>query len=508
MIGKILSEASHSIIGMLSARPADMETRTANNEFSSLLLSGENRTRPASGNAAAALKSGALKDGVKDGLKDHSAKPDVEQFLNQMIGSDDVSLAPLGEVNPAKSIGLTLSAQKTTTENGAVGNVEVEATPSPVPVPAHSTQIVSALQPLASEYANAGDETQTKATMILGSPKQGSEQSGAKVDAKQVPNLPTQTKTLATPAFDAGKKAPVLDTARSASTTPVPVAPVANEQISKEARKAAVAAKPIDAETTDNISPAVQKTEKTTVPARQMQDMFGLRMGATRKTENAAPQQSLEAKARNIAPVASKPILAESKPFLAEMKEIQATGDPERNMEMPAPLPTAPLASAQNAAQNPVTKTVSFDWNAPQFAERFANELSDLNISGDLKKFEINPRNMGRLEVSFVSRGGVETIRIEAESDAAREVIVQHSQAIQDLLKANGRADLNLRVDVRENMLAASDNGGLNPGQHNSGNEREGEAAGTPNRTTAQTEALRGDSDPGQQGSSDNSLYA
>lgn len=492
MIGRILSEASHSIIGMLSAKPADMETRTANQEFSSLLLPGENRGRPASGNAAATLKSGALKDGAvkdsgaKDGVKDHGSKTDVEQFLSQLIGIDDQPVS-LASDSSAKTIGLTLAAQ----------NVEGEAALSAPAAPAHNTQFTSALQPLAGENASAGDETQTRAGTMFDLSKRNPSQPGAIVDEGQ--DQPAKAKT---------QTAPALDTVKQASTLPVNP-----NQIANEARKASTAAKPKpDAETTETIRSAStangdHKAAKDSGSARQMQDMLGLRMNGKSKAKPTTAQQIMEAKARNSINAASKPAKADAKPFLAEMSNIPAAGDQERSIELSAPQPATPLATAQNAPQNMVAKTVSFDWNAPQFAERFASELSDLNINGDLKKFEINPRNMGRLEVSFISRGGVETIRIEAESDAAREVIVQHSQAIQDLLKANGRSDLNLRVDVRENMFAASDNGGLNP-QQNSSNEREGDSAPARNRTAAQSDAIRADSEPGQQGPSDNSRYA
>lgn len=119
------------------------------------------------------------------------------------------------------------------------------------------------------------------------------------------------------------------------------------------------------------------------------------------------------------------------------------------------------LANVTTATANP--KPVVFDWASPNFAERFATEISDLTVSGDLKKFEINPRNLGRLEVALVARGNSEIIQIEAESLAAREVIVQHSQAIQDMLKAQGRSDLTIRVDHRDSAFADASNGG---GEH------------------------------------------
>ena len=41
MIGNLMSEAAHSIIGMFSARSAGMESKASNSDFGSLLLSSE-----------------------------------------------------------------------------------------------------------------------------------------------------------------------------------------------------------------------------------------------------------------------------------------------------------------------------------------------------------------------------------------------------------------------------------------------------------------------------------
>jgi len=135
---------------------------------------------------------------------------------------------------------------------------------------------------------------------------------------------------------------------------------------------------------------------------------------------------------------------------------------PAASVEKSVPI-TTPVHLLNIPTSPTVHKTVNFDWNSPQFAERFATEISDLSTNGDLKRFEINPRNLGRLEVAFVARGGTEFIRIEAESQAARDAIVQHSQVIQDMLKAQGRSDLTIRVDIKDQgFSSASDNSGLN----------------------------------------------
>jgi len=130
------------------------------------------------------------------------------------------------------------------------------------------------------------------------------------------------------------------------------------------------------------------------------------------------------------------------------------------------PISNLPLQAATH-------KIVNFDWTAPNFAGRFAAEVSGITTIGDSKKFVINPRNLGRLEVSFVSRGAAEFIRIEAETDAARDVILQNAQAIQDMLKAQGRSDLTIRVDVKESGFSSLNGGDLNQAQQDSAGTNE-----------------------------------
>lgn len=459
MIGKIMSEASRSIIGMLSAKPSDMETRTANNEFSSLLLPGENRSRPASGNTAVDVVKG---HGTKDGVKS-----DVEEFLNQLIDNDAQPVAPVITPNVAKTIGIKPPVE--------VSEDVAELSSDTLPLPAthpENLRFIPTVQPSSNEYISTGDEALPKAGAAFDLAKPGSDlskhkpdnlrsTSDADVDSKLPSRAETQTAPIA------------ADKQRSISPdTPIPNAAMSNVPAPKDAKKAPSTAAPyLDAEIVGTskdtgITPAISAASLNLGPTRQMRDLLAPELASKGKAETSAPKQvpgsqALESKARNAAIAASKPVKAETKLPFADMDNLPAAGHLERTAELSAPVPAAPVAGAHNAT----TKTVGFDWNAPQFAERFASELADLNGNGDLKKFEINPRNMGRLEVSFITRGAAEIVRIEAESDAVREAIVQHSQAIQDLLKANGRADLTLRVDVRENMFAASDNGGLNPGQ-------------------------------------------
>lgn len=152
----------------------------------------------------------------------------------------------------------------------------------------------------------------------------------------------------------------------------------------------------------------------------------------------------------------------------------------------------AHLANLTTAAANP--KPTVFDWTSPNFAERFATEISDLTVNGALKKFEINPRNLGRLEVALIARGNSEIIQIEAESLAARDVIIQHSQVIQDMLKAQGRSDLTIRVDLRDGAFADTSNGaGAHLAQQNGTDKREGHSNSQPGHGSNKATELKPD---------------
>ncbi|GAB5486462.1 MAG: hypothetical protein Pars2KO_00320 [Parasphingorhabdus sp.] len=175
-----------------------------------------------------------------------------------------------------------------------------------------------------------------------------------------------------------------------------------------------------------------------------------------------------------------RPVVTEQQEF--DIYDSRKVGEEQKTTELDITAgvtdksaPNSSPVSFLNSVVTPmVQRPVSFDWNRPEFAERFAAEIKDLTVNGDLKKFEINPRNLGRLEVALVARGTSETIRIEAESQAARDVIVQHAQAIQDMLKGQGRSDLTIRVDVKDTGLSnAFDNDSRNLAQQDGAGTRE-----------------------------------
>lgn len=500
MIAKIMSEASRSIIGMLSAKPADMETRTANIEFSSLLLSGENRSRPAVEIVADAGKENGVKNGTEKG-SGNSAENDVEQFLSQLIGHDDAPVLPVNDRDIAKAIGINAPAKP------SEGEAELSSDDAVNPEVA---RFIATVQPLLGERPGDGNETPPKTGLALNLPKRATGHSGPIADTQIDQKPPVRTDGQAPAAAD--KQFPSLPAAQDAKD----VVTGDTKNAAQDVNKSPVAAKPYsDAQTGDkskdngfgkaHLAPAGSQDTNSERPVseQKVQDLLDFRLAAKDKSEASKARQVLEPKGRETAiAAATKPVKADTGSFSADMDNLPAAGHLDRNAELPAAAPASPAAAAHNST----SKTVNFDWNAPQFSERFAAELAELTVTGDHKKFEINPKNMGRLELSFLSRGSAEIVRIETENDAAREMIVQHSQAIQDLLKASGRSDLTLRVDVRENMFAASDNGGMNFNQQDSTSEREEGFAQSGHSGTASL--VERESDAGPQDNSDNSRYA
>lgn len=554
MIYKIMSEASHSIIGMVSAKPVDMETRTANNEFSSLLLPGENR-----------LRATLDKDGAEA-----TADNGGEQFLAQLIGNDDQPIPAAVDREIVNTVTPKISI------NDSIGDIDegeielsADTLPSPVTV-AEIGRFASTVRPLSGEPVEASFKTvsltvgQYQSSILPGrSPGRSvSEEITVTTENKQ-PQQKTQTTENKPSALIEGdpirqtrlssetnSPKPILaqtvttDIAQalSASNTssentvkaensstsannpvklssetniskPVPAQTVATDiPQAVSASNTAIAAKPyVDAELI-NRPKANGGNDKTVLAPAALKDMglerpildsLDLRLASNSKGEGISSRQALESDVRAATISADKLVSSQAKPSFSEMESLPAAGHLDTAAELPVAVPTAPVAGAQTATQ----RTVSFDWNAPQFAERFVSEMGDLKINGDLKKFEINPKNMGRLEVSFVSRGGVEMLQIEAESDAAREMIVQHSQTIQDMLKAQGRSDLTVRVDVRENMVATPHNNSADFGQQDGASaQEERSASSSSSQNRGATMMAEGDADP--PAPSDNSRYA
>ena len=108
------------------------------------------------------------------------------------------------------------------------------------------------------------------------------------------------------------------------------------------------------------------------------------------------------------------------------------------------------------------------------------------------------------MEIILTTRGSTEIIEIQTEHQAAKHIIAQHSQALQDILKSQGRDDLTLRVEVKDIMFSSSNPEGGNLSRQENGDSREQQARPSQNRQIAQSldGALENDS------ASDRNRYA
>lgn len=565
MMGKIMSEAAHSIIGMLSAKPLDMETRTANNEFSSLLLPGGNRA-------------GLTLD--NDGA-DKTDDKTSEQFLEQLIGNDDRPVpatstraatniterdtgAPMGDEDiapssepvapsvsvsemerfisvlpqsPTKMVADTPKTSVIRQDNIAVSKGLMNEQKQPDMKLRRSTQlpvsepvtdkpkrqlgdvskiptgplifvdepsgVVSTATPVSSQFTLEDEgkvQTAGKQSVDSKSPAAFKPLIEARSVLENKPIVEggslTDSKPVSPPAVDTSKVGTVENTtAETVQKTPVASTYIPAKPYTDAQMVARFAANQVNGKAlATGATPADASADRTVM------DSLGLRLASGRKAESPVLRPASELEVRAPAAIVDKPMKIETIMTVADMETVPAAAPLDSNIELSGPVPAAMVSEVQNVAQKPV----NFDWNAPQFAERFASEISDLKINGDLKKFEINPRNMGRLEVSFVTRGGVEILQIEAENDAAREMIVQHSQAIQDMLKSQGRSDLTLRVDVRENMFGAPQNDSMDFSQQDSADAQQNRPAPQHNGDIA----MPIETDPDPTGPSDNNRYA
>lgn len=505
MMGKIISEAAHSIIGMLSAKPLDMETRTANNEFSSLLLPGENR-----------VDLGLDNDGA-DKVDDKTS----EQFLELLTGNDgrpapvtsdraatNITLANMTEqrqpdMNVGRSTQLPVSETGADKSKNKLGDVAKIPTGPLISVDGPS-EAVSTVTPVSSAHISKdigfpqNSEKQAVESKSPAAFKPLIETRSVIQNKPTVENRPPRdSKTASSAAIEMSKAVSVENTTvetvqkTSTASTYIPAKPYTDAEMVKRSA----------ANHMNGKAPVTGAASADIFSGRTATGSLGQRLTSGVKAESSALRPVSELDVRGPTVTVDKPMKIETTIRAADMENISAVAAPlDRNIELPGPMPAIMVSELQNVTQ----KSVHFDWNAPQFAERFASEISDLKINGDLKKFEINPRNMGRLEVSFVTRGGAEILQIEAENDAAREMILQHSQAIQDMLKSQGRSDLTLRVDVRDNMLGAPQNNSMNFSQQDSGQAQQNHSARQHNGGIAMPTET--DSEP--TGPSDNSRYA
>lgn len=513
MIGKIMSEASHSIIGTLSAKPSDMETRTTHNEFSSLLAPGEDRSRP------------MPNDGTEDTRN--------EQFLEQFITADSKSAPTTIGPDIPKTIALKASV------DGSRGDAELPSDTSSSTSVSETDRFISHLLPTATEIAASNrpypNGKGPHATELPSAGNGVDKPKRALGDVGKIASIPLifvdgpTVNEATTPAGDTDQKLAIGAKAQNAPVVADKSLPTFSDEPVSEGLKITPAEnkQSVESKSPAAFKPEIESTQKidgkprdksaaidlpiqslsakmpTDIPSRDSRAKTQVTKTALSGAEPllaSSSRQFAEIETRETVIAADKSIKIETKASIVEMENLPTAAPLDGNIETVIPAHPTNVTGGQSSMQ----KTVNFDWNALQFAERFASEIGDLKINGDLKKFEINPRNMGRLEISLLAQGPNEIIQIEAENQAARDVIAQHSQAIQDMLKAQGRSDLLLRIDLKENMLSAGPNDNMNFEQQDSANAQQERSARSPSHRSAMSSG----SEVEPQNSDDNGRYA
>tara|TARA_R110000824_G_scaffold305316_3_gene493190 strand:+ start:5548 stop:6981 length:1434 start_codon:yes stop_codon:yes gene_type:complete len=477
MIGKIMSEAAHSIIGMFSARPVDMENNPSNSDFGSLLRSPEEQPHSsAAGVEIDTSDSENVDVGDIDAVPaQHWETTNVLPFINHSFGStifnqdrssgnieQDQTITDAVDFDRPESK-LSLTFNRDTLQN-------IRSTAFAADGEAHqATARLAAdiLTPQANVILSNGSQIEMAPT-----PEEADIVDGQPVDDKLL-------KMKGSPQQMLGEAGELLAQAAKPSKS--------NQSGHLDARFNDPTSQLKAGEQAAALSPLVTKSGEQK-DARSELGQFGFRSSP-----------------RDILPVATS---SPQKPTIADGEFVEpAKSDAQsviKNFE--TSMEQLPLAnsSAQLAVRETIQKPASFDMSSPQIAQRLGAEIADISVSGGTKKFEINPRNLGRMEIIFTTRGSAEIIEIQTEHRAAKDIIVQHSQVLQDILKSQGRDDLTLRVDVKENMFSSSRSDGGNLSQQENGGAREQQARPSQNRQMAQSFDSTAENDP----ASDNSRYA
>ena len=456
MIGKLMSETAHSIIGMFSARPVDMENNSANSDFDSLLRSPQ----------------GESQSGV-DGTETDTL--DIDAVPAQFWGSTDVL--------PATSQGFGNSmfnqmqfAGNIEQESIATDTADLDGPEGKTSLP-FKQDVMTSRDGLIRSAAFAADGEGFWASGKLASDMAATSgeadiADGQLVDDKLLKQqaLHQQTRSESGELSAAAAKALKLNQSGFAD------ADFSDPESQIEAGKQAA-----------EQSPLLTKGEEQKT-ARSELGQFGFR--SSQRDSSRLASTSLET-----------PTIADGDFTEAVKPDAQsAIKSFDTAMEQ---LPLA-SSSAQLAARDTIQKPAVFDMNSPQIAERLGAEIADISGNGGTKKFEISPRNLGRMEIIFSTRGGTETVEIQTDHRAAKDLIVQHSQALQDILKSQGRDDLTLRVDVKENMFSSSRSDDGNLSHQENGTARDQQDRPSQNGQIAQSFDSAAEKAP----AADNSRYA
>ncbi|MEH6716677.1 flagellar hook-length control protein FliK [Parasphingorhabdus flavimaris] len=483
MIGKIMSEAAHSIIGMFSAKPLGMENKVSHSDFGSFLRSPEEQ--PQFGGGAEAIErfdDENLGVAEADAVAAHWETNNILPFINQSFGG--------------KIIGQEIVSQEVR-KDGSTVDTDHSFLPSQAKAILGDGPQINMAPGLAGQDVA---DRQLAGHKILGA------QSAEVTVGKELRNLQAQKiegiqlgtqideKSVSSEIFPSSEKGLLKLQGQQGAM---------RSEIAQQATLIAKTEKSIEPQGSDlqfsdrlnQHEPGKQASAVLSLVADSAEQRDALsrtnQLGVRISPSDAAPAAPTDLKVSVVGDTESvEPVKLETQPANKGLDKL-VEQQPVTN------------SSAQLAVRETLQKPVPFDMSSPQIAERLATEIADISVSGGPKKFELNPRNLGRMEITFTTRDGAEIIEIQTEHRAAKDMIVQHSQLLQDILKSQGRDDLTLRVDVKENMPASARSDGGQLGQQENRDARE-QARPTPRRPVASSFDNSADDDP----ASDNSRYA
>ena len=510
MIGKIMSEAAHSIIGMLSAKPVGMERNPSNSDFGSLLRSAEEQSSSGNGDLETDVMDMA-NIGSWDGsavIAQNWAVPNVPTFANFSLGnmkfgpgstsqSSDQGQAIFGQdrlVGSDLSDTVSVSDQEIGEAITATTGVGSEILSRQSNVLSDSGYQIDKVPELGvADIADAGlagndAESNSGRDIVDGSKRRNNQPLTAEEFQLQSRVRENIAGEGASPSSDkAHLKRQNLQTQMSRKT-------VDFIQPSADALKSM--------ETESSASPAANSEAGKQAATFTLPDFKGGEQRDSRSDSGQSGSRSTSKESsQDVTTGLSKLNMIDDEfAGLTKLDLQSATKSLEASLE------AQPIANpvAQPIGRDMMRRAGSFDLTAPQVAERLAAEIADVSTSGGAKTFEINPRNLGRMEISFTTRGSIEIIEIQTEHRAAKDMIVQHSQLLQDILKSQGRDDLTLRVDVKESNLTSTRTDGGSLSQQENRDAREQQAR--PSQRNSMVSTVDYADENGQP--TDNSRYA
>ena len=462
MIGKIMSEAAHSIIGMLSAKPVAMERSPINSDFGSLLRPAEGRPQSNNGDTEVDALDMAIV-GSWDGnaaLAQHRETTNGLPFANFSIGN--MILGPAGTSQKLNQ-DPTVFGQDSLTHTGSQ-----EITDASVLVTDETANPTNGVaSEILSRQSNAIADTGFQIDKV---PDIGladiadARLAGNNIEAKDGADIVDGDKRRNQLALKAeelqvqprSRENPVGDGILPSGDKGLLKLQNLQSQMSREnadfVQSSAAGMKLSDTELS-----AVKAANPETGKQAASSSLPGLNGGEQKDMRSEFSPSAFRLPLQDISPDSA---IRQPKPNVVDDETSGATKLDSQSIakSSEASIEQQAIASPaiQPAVRDMMRRTGSFDLSAPQVAERLAAEISDVSTNGGRKTFEINPRNLGRMEITFTTRGSTEVVEIQTENRAAKDIIVQNSQLLQDILKSQGRDDLTFRVDVKESMATST----------------------------------------------------